>query len=342
MQKKDFWYDLPPELIAQTPIEKRDTSRLLVIGKTDGHLEDRHFYEIGDYLNEGDCLVINDTKVLPARINGQKADTGGEMEFLLLTPRGDDVWEVLAKPGRRAQPGKVFTFGGGKLTGTVTEVLENGNRVVAFTYDGDDFMSVLYQVGEMPLPHYIHERLQDPDRYQTVYSRALGSVAAPTAGLHFTPELLDSLRQKGVVIANVTLHVGVGTFRPVKENDITKHQMHTEYYVMPQQTAEAVNAAKAVGKRVIAVGTTSCRTLEGVFAKHGKVVKDEGFTNIFIYPPYPFGVIDGLITNFHLPESTLIMLVSALAGRENILNAYQHAIDLRYRFFSFGDACLII
>ncbi|MBQ3141786.1 MAG: tRNA preQ1(34) S-adenosylmethionine ribosyltransferase-isomerase QueA [Clostridia bacterium] len=341
MLKSDFYYDLPEELIAQTPIPDRDRSRLLVIGKQDGSLTDRHFYDITDYLRPGDCLVINNTKVLPARIYGQTAH-GGQMEFLLLLSRGDDVWETLARPGRKAVPGAEFVFGDGALRAKVLEVLENGNRVVKLSYDDPDFYGLLDRIGEMPLPHYIHERLEDQNRYQTVYCENPGSVAAPTAGLHFTPELLQKIRDMGVRIAEVTLNVGVGTFRPVKADNVEDHVMHSEQYVLPQEAADIINDTKKNGGRVIAVGTTSCRTLEGSFAKLGKTAADCGNTNIFIYPPYDFGVIDGLITNFHLPESTLIMLISAFAGRENILNAYRYAVQQRYRFFSFGDATLII
>ncbi len=339
MHKHDFWYDLPPERIAQTPIADRSASRLLVVDKNTGEFQDRRFFEIGDFLNKGDCLVLNDTKVLPARLYGKTVAGGGKIEFLLLRDRGSGIWEVLTKPGKKAVPGAEFIFGDGELRATVLEVLENGNRVVQLLYGGN-FMELLAKIGEMPLPHYIHEHLNHPDRYQTVYSREPGSVAAPTAGLHFTPELLKSLEEKGISIACLTLHVGVGTFRPVKEDDIAKHLMHTEYYELPEQAAETINRTKQAGGRVIPVGTTSCRTLESVYRKYGKIVNDIGFTDIFIYPPYQFGVIDGLITNFHLPESTLIMLVSAFAGRENTLNAYRHAIEAEYRFYSFGDACL--
>lgn len=341
MHKQDFRYDLPPERIAQTPIADRSASRLLVVDKHTGEFQDRRFFEIGEFLNRGDCLVLNDTKVLPARIYGKTAAGGGKIEFLLLRDRGGDVWEALAKPGKKAIPGAEFIFGDGELRAIVLEVLDNGNRLVKLNYDGN-FMELLGRIGEMPLPHYIHEHLQNPDRYQTVYSREPGSVAAPTAGLHFTPQLLKSLGEKGVSIAYLTLHVGVGTFRPVKEDDITKHLMHAEYYVLPEQAAQTINRAKQAGGRVISVGTTSCRTLEAVYRKYGKIVNDIGFTDIFIYPPYQFGVTDGLITNFHLPESTLIMLVSAFAGRENTLKAYGYAIEREYRFYSFGDACLFI
>ena len=341
MHKHDFWYDLPLERIAQTPIADRSASRLLVVNKKTGTLQDRRFYEIGEFLNKGDCLVLNDTKVLPARIYGKTATGGGKIEFLLLRDRGNDIWEVLTKPGKKAVPGAEFIFGDSKLRAIVLEVLGNGNRLVRLFYAGN-FMELLSRIGEMPLPHYIHEHLNNPDRYQTVYSRELGSVAAPTAGLHFTPELLKSLEDKGVSIVYLTLHVGVGTFRPVKEEDITKHQMHSEYCVLSEQAAYTINRTKQAGGRVISVGTTSTRTLESIYRKYGKIVNDIGFTDIFIYPPYQFGVIDGLITNFHLPESTLIMLVSAFAGRENTLEAYQHAIKEEYRFYSFGDACLFI
>ena len=341
MQKSDFWYDLPEKFIAQTPIEDRSQSKMLVLDRDSGECTDRHFSDITDYLREGDCLVLNNTKVIPARIYGKRPGTQGKIEFLLLRETSADVWEVLAKPGRKVTAGEQVAFDGGLLA-DVLEVLPNGNRVVRFTHEGGSLLEILNRIGEMPLPHYIHTHLDDPDRYQTVYCKEPGSVAAPTAGLHFTPQLLKTLADRGVAITYLTLHVGVGTFRPVKENDITKHEMHTEFYILPHSAADAINAAKARGGRVIAVGTTSCRTLEAVYGKYGSVVADSGFTDIFIYPPYKFGVIDGLITNFHLPESTLIMLVSAFAGREHTLAAYEHAKRHDYRFYSFGDACLIL
>lgn len=341
MKKSDFNYDLPEELIAQTPLERRDGSRLLVLDKATGQTEHRHFYEIGAYLNPGDCLVVNDTRVIPARLYGQKSETGGAAEVLLLKDLGQNVWECIVYPGKRLKAGAKLTFGDGRLKATILQVLENGNRVIEFSYEGI-FLEILNQLGEMPLPHYIKEKLTDPDRYQTVYSKEPGSAAAPTAGLHFTPELIEGLKSQGILFASVTLHVGLGTFRPVKEEEITDHVMHSEQYFVSPETAETINRARQAGGRIIAVGTTSCRTLETVADETRIIHPGQGSTDIFIYPGYSFKAIDGLITNFHLPESTLVMLVSALAGRESILNAYQIAVKERYRFFSFGDAMLIL
>mgnify|MGYP001136284454 CR=1 FL=1 len=341
MKTSDFYYDLPQELIAQTPIEPRDTSRLLVMNRKTGDLSHRHFYEIADFLEPGDCLVLNDSRVLPARLFGVKEDTGAHVEFLLLTHREGDDWEALAGPGRRAKPGSRFVFGDGLLRAEVLDVLEGGNRLLRFSYDEGSFYELLDRVGTMPLPPYIKEELQDQERYQNVYSRERGSAAAPTAGLHFTPELLDRIRAKGVRIAFVTLHVGLGTFRPVKADDILDHHMHSEFYRIEASEAEKINRAKESGHRVICVGTTSCRTVESAADENGKLKECSGWTEIFIYPGYKFKVLDCLITNFHLPESTLIMLVSALAGREHVLAAYEEAVKERYRFFSFGDAMFI-
>ncbi len=340
MKKSDFYYDLPEELIAQTPLEKRDTSRLMVLDKKTGQVQHKHFYDIIDYLQEGDCLVINDTKVIPARLYGQKTGTGGAVEVLLLKDLGEGRWECIVYPGRRLKEGANITFGDGRLTATIDKVLETGNRIISFHYEGI-FLEILEELGEMPLPHYIKEHLSDPDRYQTVYCREPGSAAAPTAGLHFTPELMERIREKGVVFAPVTLHVGLGTFRPVKEEEITDHVMHSEQYFITPQSAEIINHARQSGHRVIAVGTTSCRTLETVTDENHVTHPGTGNTDIFIYPGYTFKGLDALITNFHLPESTLVMLVSALAGRENILNAYRQAVEEKYRFFSFGDAMFI-
>ena len=340
MKTSDFYYDLPKELIAQTPVEPRDSSRLLVLGRENGEIEHRHFYDIIDYLDEGDLIVANDSRVLPARIYGVK-ETGARVEFLLLKQISGNRWETLCKPGRKAKEGAKFTFGDGLLTATVVEVKDDGNRIVDFDCD-ENFFSTLDKIGQMPLPPYITEELKDRERYQTVYSHELGSAAAPTAGLHFTDELMDRLRAKGVKIAYVTLHVGLGTFRPVKVDDVTKHKMHSEHYEIPKETADLIKQTKQNGKRVIAIGTTSCRTLESVAAEHGEIIPCEGFTDIFIYPGFEFKVLDGLVTNFHLPESTLIMLVSAFAGYDSIMNAYKTAVDERYRFFSFGDAMIII
>lgn len=338
MKKSDFYYDLPEELIAQTPIEPRSASRLLVLHKDTGKIEHRTFSDVVDYLNPGDCLVLNNTRVLPARIYGTRTDTGAVVEFLLLKQRDLDVWEVLAGPGKKAKTGTEFCFGE-ELSCTVIEVLPDGNRLIRFTYDGN-FYEILERVGEMPLPHYIKEKLVDRERYQTVYSRELGSAAAPTAGLHFTPELLRKVEEKGIRLAYVTLHVGLGTFRPVKEEEITDHKMHTEWYHVPADAAEIIQKTKEQGGRVICVGTTSCRTVESAVRKFG-ICECSDDTDIFIYPGYSFGCMDGLITNFHLPESTLIMLVSAFAGYETTMETYRVAVRERYRFFSFGDAMLI-
>ncbi len=340
MKTHDFWYDLPEELIAQTPLEKRDTSRLLVLSRQTGELEHKHFYDILDYLNPGDCLVMNDSRVLPARLLGHRP-TGGAVEVLLLRDLGDKKWECLCKPGRKMQVGNQVIFGDGELTATVVAVQEDGNRVVEFHYDGI-FLEVLERLGKMPLPPYIKAELQDQERYQTVYSREIGSAAAPTAGLHWTKELLDKAREKGVKTAFVTLHVGLGTFRPVKAEEISEHHMHSELCMMSQETADILNQTKANGGRVICVGTTSCRTLESLVKDNGTFEACSKWTEIFIFPGYQFKAMDGLITNFHLPESTLVMLVSAFANRENILHAYEEAVKEKYRFFSFGDAMCIL
>ena len=339
MNKSDFDFYLPEELIAQTPLEKRDTSRLLHLDKQTGEIEHKHFYDIKQYLHEGDCLVLNDSRVLPARLIGARP-TGGTVELVLLKDLGDNRWECLSRPGRKTKPGQELVFGNGELTAVVEEVTLGGNRIVKFSYEGI-FLEILERLGKMPLPPYIKEELQDSERYQTVYSKELGSAAAPTAGLHFTKELLAEIADMGVKICYVTLHVGLGTFRPVKADKIEDHEMHSEFCTVPEETAETVNAVKRAGGRVIAVGTTSCRTLESFTTEDGTLQATSGWTNIFIYPGYKFKCIDALITNFHLPESTLIMLVSALAGRENILNAYNTAVKERYRFFSFGDAMMI-
>ncbi len=341
MKTSDFYYDLPKELIAQDPLEDRSASRLLHLSLKDGSLEHRHFRDILDYLREGDCLVINDTRVIPARLYGHKEDTGAAIEILLLKRLGKDVWECLVKPGKKARPGAKISFGDGLLTGEILEIGEEGNRHIQFHYEGI-FEEILDQLGEMPLPPYITHKLQDKNRYQTVYAREDGSAAAPTAGLHFTKELLEEVKAKGVAIAPVTLHVGLGTFRPVKVEDVENHHMHSEFYMVEESTAKLVNETKKKGGRVIAVGTTSLRTLESAGEESGLLRAGSGWTDIFIYPGYRFKVIDGLITNFHLPESTLVMLVSALAGKENIMRAYREAVKERYRFFSFGDAMLII
>ena len=341
MLRQDFYYDLPEALIAQEPIEPRDASRLLTLDRASGAVADRHFYDIVDHLREGDCLVLNDSRVLPARLLGKRAATGANVELLLLTPHGNDTWEALAGPGRRAKPGDTLVFGDGLLTAEVLDVLEGGNRLVKFAYEGN-FYHVLERIGQMPLPPYIKKKLENGERYQTVYSREVGSAAAPTAGLHFTPELLEKIRAKGVDIAYVTLHVGLGTFRPVKEDNIENHTMHAEHYELTAETAQVINRTRERGGRVIAVGTTSCRTLESVGLTNGRVEPADGWTSIFIYPGYKFQVLDGLITNFHLPESTLIMLVSAFAGYEHTMAAYRHAVEEKYRFFSFGDAMLIL
>ncbi len=340
MKTHDFWYDLPEELIAQTPLEKRDASRLMVMSRRTGEVSHRHFYDIIDYLNPGDCLVMNDSRVLPARLLGHRP-TGGAVEVLLLRDLGEKRWECLCKPGRKMQEGQQVVFGNGELTATVREVQEDGNRVVEFDYAGI-FLEVLERLGKMPLPPYIKAELQDQERYQTVYSRESGSAAAPTAGLHFTEELLDKIRRKGVKTAFVTLHVGLGTFRPVKAEEITDHHMHAELCMMNQETADLLNETRRDGGRIICVGTTSCRTLESLVNEDGSFAAKSKWTEIFIYPGYTFKAMDGLITNFHLPESTLVMLVSAFAGREHVLNAYAQAVQERYRFFSFGDAMCIL
>lgn len=339
MNKSDFDFYLPEELIAQTPLEKRDTSRLLHLDKQTGEIEHKHFYDIKQYLHAGDCLVLNNSRVLPARLIGSRP-TGGAVELVLLKDIGDNRWECLSRPGRKTKPGQELIFGNSELTAVVQEVTLGGNRIVKFSYEGI-FLEILERLGKMPLPPYIKEELQDSERYQTVYSKELGSAAAPTAGLHFTKELLAEIADMGVKICYVTLHVGLGTFRPVKADKIEDHEMHSEFCIVPEETAETVNAVKRAGGRVIAVGTTSCRTLESFTTQDGTLQATSGWTNIFIYPGYKFKCIDALITNFHLPESTLIMLVSALAGREHILNAYNTAVKQRYRFFSFGDAMFI-
>lgn len=336
----DFYYDLPEELIAQTPLEKRDSSRLMVLNRETGEVAHRHFYDIIDYLNPGDCLVMNDSRVLPARLLGHRP-SGGAIEVLLLRDVGNKCWECLCKPGRKMQVGSEVIFGDGELTATVREVQEDGNRIVEFHYEGI-FLEVLERLGKMPLPPYIKAELQDQERYQTVYSKVVGSAAAPTAGLHFTEELLERVRAKGVKTAFVTLHVGLGTFRPVKAENITDHHMHSELCMLSEETAEMLNETKRSGGRVICVGTTSCRTLESLVNEDGSFSPKSRWTDIFIYPGYIFKAMDGLITNFHLPESTLVMLVSAFAGREHVLNAYAQAVQERYRFFSFGDAMMIV
>ena len=341
MKKSDFYYDLPEELIAQHPIEPRDSSRLMHLDKKTGEVEHLHFYDIVDLLHEGDCLILNDTRVLPARLYGVKEETGAVVEFLLLNQHDAHTWEVMAVPGNKAKEGAKFTFGEGILKAEIKEVLENGNRIAEFSYEGN-FYNVLDKIGEMPLPHYIKEKLENKERYQTVYSKELGSAAAPTAGLHFTPELLQKIKDKGVKIGFVTLHVGIGTFRPVKTENIEEHKMHSEHYMIPAETADIINETKKNGGRVIAVGTTCCRTLESVCQAKGKVCEYDDWTSIFIYPGYEFKCIDGLITNFHLPESTLIMLVSAFCGYAHTMNAYKIAVEEKYRFFSFGDAMAIL
>ena len=340
MKKSDFYFDLPEELIAQTPLERRDASRMLHLDKKTGEIEHRHFYDLPQYLRPGDCLVLNDTRVLPARLLGCRK-SGGGVELVLLRDLGDGRWECLSRPGRKTKPGTELLFGDGELCATVEDVAEGGNRIVHFHYQGI-FLEVLERLGKMPLPPYIKTELKDAERYQTVYSRECGSAAAPTAGLHFTPELLQQIRDMGVKVCFVTLHVGLGTFRPVKEEEIENHEMHSEFCIITPETAETINSTKREGGRVIAVGTTSCRTLESFADEDGLIQAGSRWTDIFIYPGYRFKCIDALITNFHLPESTLIMLVSALAGRENVLNAYQIAVKERYRFFSFGDAMLVM
>ncbi len=342
LKKSDFYYELPEELIAQTPMEPRNASRLMVVDRKTGEIRHDHFYNLCNYLKKGDALIINDSRVLPARIYGEKADNGSFIEFLLLEQKENMVWEILCRPGKKAKIGTVFTFGGGRLTAEIIDVKEDGNRIARFHCDGNLY-AVLDEIGQMPLPPYITKKLENKERYQTVYSNEVGSAAAPTAGLHFTEEQLSELEKMGVSIGRVTLHVGLGTFRPVKEDKVTDHKMHSEHYDLPEKTAQLINRTKASGGRVIAVGTTSCRTLESVATQNGGEIKAaHGDTDIFIYPGYKFKAIDGLITNFHLPESTLIMLVSAFAGYESIMNAYKRAVEEKYRFFSFGDAMLII
>ncbi len=341
MKTSDFYFDLPQELIAQDPLEDRSASRLLHLDKVTGEIEHTNFKHVLDFLNPGDCLVINDTKVIPARLYGHKVDTGAVIELLLLKRRENDIWETLVKPGKKARPGAVISFGDGLLTGTILDIVEEGNRLIQFSYEGI-FEEILDQLGEMPLPPYITHKLQDKNRYQTVYAKHEGSAAAPTAGLHFTEELLSQVKAKGVNIAHVTLHVGLGTFRPVKVEDVNDHHMHSEFYIVEPEQAELINKTRQNGGRVIAVGTTSCRTLESAADENGILHSKSGWTDIFIYPGYRFKIIDALITNFHLPESTLLMLVSALAGKEHIMTAYEEAVKEKYRFFSFGDAMIII
>lgn len=341
MKTSDFYYDLPEELIAQTPLEPRDSSRLMILHKKTGEIEHRHFYDILDYLNEGDCLIMNDSRVLPARIYGVKDETNANVEFLLLNCIEGKKWEALAKPGKRAKIGTSFSFGDGLMHCKVIDILDDGNRILEFECEGS-FYENLDKLGQMPLPPYIHEKLKDKERYQTVYSREIGSAAAPTAGLHFTKELMKKAEEKGVKIGFVTLHVGLGTFRPVKVDDVTKHKMHSEHYDMSEETATLINETHRNGGRVFCVGTTSCRTVESVAKREGEIKASDGMTDIFIYPGFEFKAMDCLITNFHLPESTLIMLVSAFAGYDNIMNAYKTAVAEKYRFFSFGDAMLIV
>ncbi len=341
MKTSDFYFDLPQELIAQDPLEDRASSRLLHLDRKTGELSHHHFREIKQFLKPGDCLVVNDTRVIPARLYGHKVGTDALIEVLLLKRKPDDIWEILVKPGKKAKPGTVISFGDGLLTGEIIDVVEEGNRLIRFSYEGI-FEEILDQLGEMPLPPYITHKLKDRNRYQTVYAKHDGSAAAPTAGLHFTEELLEEIKEMGVNIAHVTLHVGLGTFRPVKVDNVLEHHMHSEFYVVEEDQAKLINETKAAGGRVIAVGTTSCRTLESAVGEDGVLRAGSGWTEIFIYPGFQFQVIDGLITNFHLPESTLLMLVSALAGKEQILHAYEVAVQERYRFFSFGDAMLIL
>ena len=341
MKTSDFYYDLPEELIAQDPLEDRTASRLLVLDRKTGAVKHKIFSDVIDYLNEGDCLVINNTRVIPARLIGEKEGTGGKVEVLLLKRRANDVWETLVKPGKKLKPGAKITFGDGRLRAEVLEVVEEGNRLVKFYYEGI-FEEILDSLGEMPLPPYITHKLEDKEMYQTVYAKFDGSAAAPTAGLHFTKELLNKIEEKGIKIASITLHVGLGTFRPVKVDDVNNHHMHTEWYEVNTEAADIINETKRNGGRVICVGTTSCRTIESVADDNGYMKAKTGETDIFIYPGYKFKIMDGLITNFHLPESTLVMLVSAFAGKENVLSAYETAVKERYRFFSFGDAMLII
>ncbi len=340
MKTSDFYYDLPQELIAQDPLEDRSASRLLCLDRASGQVRHKHFREIAEELVPGDCLVINDTKVIPARLYGHRAQTNGLVEILLLKRRENDIWETLVKPGKKCRPGTELVFGDGILKGRILDVVEDGNRLIQFQYSGI-FEEILDQLGEMPLPPYITHKLKDKNRYQTVYARHEGSAAAPTAGLHFTPELLEEIQDKGVEIVHVTLHVGLGTFRPVKVEEVTDHHMHSEFYVVEEEEARRINAAKQAGHRVIAVGTTSCRTLESATGQDGILRAGRGWTDIFIYPGYQFRMIDGLITNFHLPESTLIMLVCAFAGKDQVMKAYKEAVADQYRFFSFGDAMFI-
>jgi len=340
LKTSDFYYDLPEELIAQTPLQQRDSSRLLRMNRSTGELEHRHFFDLPSFLNPGDCLVLNNSRVLPARLLGKRVPSGGAVEVLLLKDCGDGVWECLTKPGKKCREGSELTFGDGLLTATVETVLDTGNRMIRFHYEGI-FLEVLERLGKMPLPPYIREELEDGERYQTVYSKINGSAAAPTAGLHFTPELLKQIEEKGVHIAYITLHVGLGTFRPVKADDITDHHMHSEFCMIDAETAEVLNRTKENGGRVICVGTTSCRTLESFADENGRFRETSGWTDIFIYPGYRFKAVDALVTNFHLPESTLVMLVSAFAGRDHVLHAYETAVENRYRFFSFGDAMYI-
>jgi len=341
MLRSDFYYDLPEELIAQTPVEPRNAARLMCVDRQSGNITHDHFYNLCKHLKKGDLLVMNDSRVLPARLYGEKEGTGSFIEFLLLEQKGDKLWEILVRPGKKAKPGTRFSFGNGRLKAEILETVEGGNRIAKFECEGN-FFTALEDIGQMPLPPYITKKLEDKERYQTVYSHELGSAAAPTAGLHFTNEMLDDLRARGINTAFVTLHVGLGTFRPVKEDEVLKHKMHSEHYHLPKETAELIKKTKAEGGRVIAAGTTSCRTLESVGTFFEDMDEHEGYTDIFIYPGYKFKVIDGLITNFHLPESTLIMLVSAFMGYDNTMNAYKTAVEDKYRFFSFGDAMLIL
>lgn len=339
--KSDFFYELPEELIAQTPVEPRNSSRMMCVDRFSGEITHDRFYNLFNYLREGDLLVMNDSRVIPARLYGEKTDNGTFIEFLLLEQKGDKLWEIICRPGKKAKVGTRFSFGEGRLTAEVVEVKDDGNRIVRFECEGN-FFTALEDVGQMPLPPYITEKLEDKERYQTVYSHELGSAAAPTAGLHFTNQMLDELRAKGIRTAFVTLHVGLGTFRPVKEENVLDHKMHSEHYSLPKETADLINETKKNGGRVIAVGTTTCRTLESVASFYDEIAEHDGYTDIFIYPSYEFKCIDGLITNFHLPESTLIMLVSAFMGYDNTMNAYRKAVEERYRFFSFGDCMCIL
>ncbi len=341
MNTSDFYYDLPEELIAQTPVEPRNHSRMMVLSKENGDISHKHFYDLRDYLKKGDLLILNDSRVIPARLYGEKVNTGAMIEFLLLEQKGDKKWEIICRPGKKAREGAEFIFGNDKLKATVTEVKDDGNRLVQFECEGNIF-SVLEEIGQMPLPPYITEKLENKERYQTVYSRELGSAAAPTAGLHFTEEMINEIRKMGVNIGYVTLHVGLGTFRPVKVDNIFEHKMHSEHYHLPADTANLINMTKKNGGRIIGVGTTSCRTVESVATFYNEIKEADGYTDIFIYPGYKFKVLDGLITNFHLPESTLIMLVSAFYGYERTMEAYKKAVEEKYRFFSFGDSMMII